>query len=181
VSTDLAHYAADAQLRDGCAIHIRAIRPDDKHRLQAHFQALSFDSIRFRFLGAKKDLTPQDLRYFTELDFSNHVGVVAVRRHDGDEEFIGVARYICAEDDHRRAEFAVAVVDTWQGRGVGTVLIDHLARIAAADGVERFEADILATNRKMFDVVRGLGFRADGSLRAGVVHTWFPIGPAPGP
>jgi hypothetical protein len=84
---------------------------------------------------------------------------VALRRQDGAEEFIGVGRYICAEDDHRRAEFALAVVDAWQGRGVGTLLMEHLARIAAADGVERFEAEILATNRKMFDVVVALGFR----------------------
>jgi len=111
VTRQLARYAADALLRDGGSIHIRAIRADDKERLQAHFHGLGFDSVRFRFLGGKKDLTPADLRYFTELDFSQHVGLVALRRQDGAEEFIGVGRYICAEDDHRRAEFALAVVD----------------------------------------------------------------------
>ena len=175
----LQRYAADALLRDGGSIHIRAIRPDDKDRLQAHFHALGFDSVRFRFLGAKKDLTPRDLQYFTELDFSQHVGLVAVRRLEDREEFIGVGRYICAEDDHRRAEFALAVVDDWQGRGVGTLLMEHLARLAAADGVERFEAEILATNRKMFDVVVALGFHVDENARAGVVHAWFPIEPTP--
>jgi acetyl coenzyme A synthetase (ADP forming)-like protein len=179
VTRQLERYAADALLRDGSSIHIRAIRADDKDRLQAHFHALGFDSVRFRFLGAKKDLTPKDLRYFTELDFSQHVGLVALRRHGGKEEFIGVGRYICAEDDHRRAEFALAVVDAWQGRGVGTLLMEHLARIAAAEGVERFEAEILATNRKMFDVVIALGFRVDENSRAGVVHAWFPIEPTP--
>jgi len=177
VTRALDRYAADALLRDGSSIHIRAIRADDKDRLQRHFHALGFDSVRFRFLGAKKDLTPQELRYFTELDFARHVGLVALRRHDGAEEFIGVGRYICAEDDQRRAEFALAVVDAWQGRGVGTLLMEHLARIAAAEGVERFEAEILATNRKMFDVVIALGFRVDESSRAGVVHAWFPIEP----
>jgi len=179
VTRGLARYAADALLRDGGSIHIRAIRPDDKDRLQAHFHALGFDSVRFRFLGAKKDLTPRDLQYFTELDFSQHVGLVAVRRLEDREEFIGVGRYICAEDDHRRAEFALAVVDDWQGRGVGTLLMEHLARLAAADGVERFEAEILATNRKMFDVVVALGFHVDENARAGVVHAWFPIEPTP--
>jgi len=179
VTRQLERYAADALLRDGGSIHIRAIRADDKERLQAHFHGLGFDSVRFRFLGGKKDLTPADLRYFTELDFSQHVGLVALRRQDGAEEFIGVGRYICAEGEHRRAEFALAVVDAWQGRGVGTLLMEHLARIAAADGVERFEAEILATNRKMFDVVVALGFRTDESSRAGVVHAWFPIEPTP--
>jgi acetyl coenzyme A synthetase (ADP forming)-like protein len=179
VTRELARYAADALLRDGSSIHIRAIRADDKARLQTHFHGLGFDSVRFRFLGAKKDLTPAELRYFTELDFSGHVGLVAVRRQEAEEEFIGVGRYICAEDDRRRAEFALAVVDAWQGRGVGTLLMEHLARIAAAEGIERFEADILATNRKMFDVVVALGFRVDESSRAGVVHAWFPIEPTP--
>jgi acetyl coenzyme A synthetase (ADP forming)-like protein len=179
VTPGLERYAADALLRDGSSIHIRAIRRDDKERLQAHFHGLGFDSVRFRFLGAKKDLTPAELRHFTELDFSQHVGLVALRRHEGREEFIGVGRYICAEDDHRRAEFALAVVDPWQGRGVGTLLMEHLARLAAADGVERFEADILATNRKMFDVVVALGFHVDETARAGVVHAWFPIEPTP--
>jgi acetyl coenzyme A synthetase (ADP forming)-like protein len=174
---ELDRYAADALLRDGTSIHLRAIRPDDKERLQAHFHGLGFDSVRFRFLGAKKDLTPQELRYFTELDFSRHVGLVATRRHDGAEEFIGVGRYICAEEDARRAEFALAVVDAWQGRGVGTLLMEHLGRIAAAEGVERFEAEILASNRKMFDVVKALGFRIGEHTRAGVVHAWFPIEP----
>jgi acetate---CoA ligase (ADP-forming) len=175
----LSGYAADALVRDGSSIHIRAIRADDKERLQAHFHGLGFDSVRFRFLGAKKELTPADLRYFTELDFSRHVGLVALRRHDEGEEFIGVGRYICAEDDRRRAEFALAVIDSWQGRGVGTLLMEHLAGLAAADGVERFEADILATNRKMFDVVIALGFHVDETSRAGVVHAWFPIEPTP--
>jgi acetate---CoA ligase (ADP-forming) len=179
VTRGLQRYAADALLRDGSSIHLRAIRADDKDRLQAHFHALGFDSVRFRFLGAKKDLTPADLRYFTELDFSRHVGLVALRRHEGQEEFIGVGRYIGAEDDHRRAEFALAVADAWQGRGVGTLLMEHLARLAAADGIERFEAEILATNRKMFDVVVALGFRTDENCRAGVVHAWFPIEPTP--
>jgi len=179
VTSALAGYAADALLRDGSSIHIRAIRADDKERLQAHFHGLGFDSVRFRFLGAKKELTPAELRYFTELDFSRHVGLVALRRHDEAEEFIGVGRYICAEDDHRRAEFALAVLDGWQGRGVGTLLMEHLARIAATDGVERFEADILATNRKMFDVVVALGFHVGESSRGGVIHAWFPIEPTP--
>jgi len=177
VTLQLERYETDALLRDGSSIHIRAIRADDKDRLQEHFHALGFDSVRFRFLGAKKDLTPAELRYFTELDFSRHVGLVAVRQHDGEEQFIGVGRYICAENDHRRAEFALAVVDAWQGRGVGTLLMEHLCRIASAEGVERFEADILATNRKMFDVLAALGFRVAEKTRAGVVHAWFPIEP----
>ena len=72
-------YAADGLLRDGRSIHVRAIRPDDKERLRGHFRRLSAESVHFRFFGAKKTLTEAELRYFTELDFARHVGLVAVR------------------------------------------------------------------------------------------------------
>ena len=102
MTRQLERYAADALLRDGGSIHIRAIRADDKARLQAHFHGLGFDSVRFRFLGGKKDLTPADLRYFTELDFSRHVGLVALRRQEGAEEFIGVGRVALELAGHGR-------------------------------------------------------------------------------
>src|SRR5262245_1073275 len=91
-------YSADALLRDGSSIHLRAIRPDDKDRLLAHFRKLGPDSVWLRFMGVKKELTAAELRYFTELDFATHVGIVAARRGDRDEEFIGVGRYVCCGD-----------------------------------------------------------------------------------
>ncbi|HVR71778.1 MAG TPA: GNAT family N-acetyltransferase [Vicinamibacteria bacterium] len=174
-------YSADALLRDGRSVMIRAIRPEDKERLLAHFHGLGPDSLRFRFLGAKKELTPADLRYFTELDFERHVGLVVSQRHDGGEEFIGVGRYVRGDDAHhaRAAEFALAVTDPWQGRGVGTLLLEHLARVAAGAGIERFQADILEGNTRMLDVLAGLGFRVEERSRDGVVRAWFEIEPNP--
>ena len=78
--TDARHYAADALLRDGGSIHLRAIRPDDKPRLLALFSHLSSRSMYFRFFRAKKTLTDEELRYFTELDFVRNVALVATRR-----------------------------------------------------------------------------------------------------
>ena len=174
-------YAADALLRDGRSVQIRAIRPDDKERLLAHFHGLGPDSVRFRFLGAKKELTEADLRYFTELDFVRHVGLVVTRRQEGGDEFLGVGRYVCCDNGHppRSAEFALAVTDPWQGRGVGTLLLEHLARIAARVGVERFQADILEGNTRMLDVLAGLGFRVEERSHDGVVRAWFEIEPGP--
>jgi predicted CoA-binding protein/GNAT superfamily N-acetyltransferase len=162
-------------------VHIRAIRPEDKERLLAHFHGLGPDSVRFRFLGAKKELTAADLRYFTELDFVRHVGLVITRRQGEADEFIGVGRYVCGENGQppRSAEFALAVTDPWQGRGVGTLLLEHLARIAAFAGIERFQADILEGNTRMLDVLAGLGFRVEERSRDGVVRAWFEIDPGP--
>jgi acetate---CoA ligase (ADP-forming) len=170
-------YAADALLRDGRSIRIRALRPDDKRRLLALFHRQSAESIHYRFFGAKSSLNAAELRYFTELDFRDHVGLAAVRGSADDEEFLGVARYIRCADRAAggpRAEFAVAVADAEQGRGVGTLLLEHLARVARHSGVAGFEADVLGDNGKMFDLLNAAGFRVSETGPGGVVHVAFP-------
>jgi acetate---CoA ligase (ADP-forming) len=156
-----ASYSADALLRDGTSVHVRAIRPDDKERLQTHFHRLGPESVYYRFFGAKKELGADDLRRFTELDFDRHVGLVALRRNAGGEEFLAVARYIRlgeTPDARQRAEMAVAVADTAQGQGLGTLLLEHLARLAARSGVGELVAYVLPDNHRMIDMLRHSGF-----------------------
>ncbi|HXQ21792.1 MAG TPA: GNAT family N-acetyltransferase [Candidatus Acidoferrales bacterium] len=176
--SDFRQYTADGLLRDGSSIHIRAIRPDDKARLVDHFSRLSAQSVYFRFFRSKKRLTDDELQHFTEVDFVRNVGLVATLRHGDEERIIGVGRYAMAGDDHGavplRAEVAFAVADDFQGRGVGTLLLEHLAPIARANGITEFEADVLGENNRMLDVFRGSGFRVKRSLEAGVFHVIFP-------
>jgi len=169
-------YAAFGLLRDGRSIRVRALRPDDKERLRGLFRRQSPESIHYRFFGAKSGLTDAELRYLTELDFDGHVGLAAVRGSGAEEEFLGVGRYIRCGDgtaDARRAEFAVAVADAEQGRGVGTLLLEHLARIAHRSGILTFEADVLGDNHKMFEVLAGGGFGARATGPDGVVRVSF--------
>ena len=77
---EAAGYSADALLRDGTSVHVRAIRPDDKERLRDHFHRLGRESVRHRFHGTKSELDDRDLRDLTELDFERHVGLVATTR-----------------------------------------------------------------------------------------------------
>src|SRR4051812_44782302 len=91
--TALQHYATDALLRDGGSIHIRAIRPDDKQRLLALFERLSSRSVYFRFFQTKQRLTDAELRYFTELDFTQDAALVATLQEEQEEHIIGVGRY----------------------------------------------------------------------------------------
>ena len=176
MTTDPRTYEAEEILRDGGSIHIRAIRSDDKERLVEHFQHLSQRSVYFRFFGAKRRLTDDELKRFTEPDFEGHVGLVATLLEDGQERIIGVGRYIAhpATGAARCAEVAFAVADEHQGRGIGTLLLEHLAPIARANGITEFEADVLGENNKMLEVFAKSGFRARRSLEAGVVHMSFP-------
>src|SRR5271157_4015658 len=83
--SDAQKYCVDATMLDGSAIRIRAIRPDDQERLHEHFRGLSEKSVYFRFMGIRRDLSPQDLKRLTELDFKNHVGLAATLTEDGRE------------------------------------------------------------------------------------------------
>ncbi len=173
-SIEARNYSAHEVLRDGGSIYVRAIRSDDKQRLLDHFQHLSQDSVYHRFFGLKASLTREDLVRFTEVDFKAHVALVATLRHDGDERFIGVGRYVSSEPG--RAEVAFAVLDEHQGRGIGTLLLEHLGRIARAAGIVEFQADVLGDNNRMLEVFAKSGFRAKRSTAGGVVHLSFPTG-----
>ncbi|HZC46301.1 MAG TPA: GNAT family N-acetyltransferase [Candidatus Acidoferrum sp.] len=166
---DARNYNVDTTMLDGAAIRVRAIRPDDQERLHDHFKGLSQQSVYFRFMGLKRDLSPNDLSRLTELDFKNHVGLAATVIENGRERFLGVGRYIRAAAP-KRAEVALAVLDEFQGRGIGTLLLQHLAIIADANGVTEFEADVLGDNRQMLKVFAHSGFEGHGSLDSGVVH-----------
>ena len=166
---DARNYRVEVPMLDGAAILIRAIRPDDQERLHDHFEGLSEKSVYFRFMGIRRDLSPQDLKHLTELDFKNHVGLAATLTENGRERFIGVGRYICGADP-TRAEVAFAILDGFQGRGIGTLLLEHLSRIADANGVAEFEADVLGENRQMLEVFAHSGFESSRSLDSGVVH-----------
>src|SRR5262249_39670321 len=151
-------YAATATLRDGGSIVIRALRPDDKTRLRTHFEGLSAQSRYFRFLASKKSLSDEELREFTELDFRSRAALVATLQQGEDERIIGVARYAVAPDAPDRAEVGFAVLDEHQGRGIGTVLLEHLATLARANGITEFEADVLGENSRMLGVFADSGF-----------------------
>lgn len=174
---DARNYNADEILRDGGSIHLRAIRPDDKQRLLDLFHRLSQETIYFRFFRAKKRLTDEELQGFTELDFKDRVALVATLRNAEDERIIAVGRYSVldlGEDAPKTAEVAFAVQDEYQGRGIGTLLLDHLIPIARAHGIVEFEADVLGENNRMLEVFSKSGFEIKRSLEEGVFHFLFP-------
>src|SRR6185295_16435927 len=131
-----------------------------------------------RFFTATPGLTEAALRYFTEVDGVDHYAVVAVStRDDGVIEPVGTARFVRLKPPRSdAAEFAVTVLDAWQGRGVSGVLLGRLIRDAQARGIATFVADVLAENQAMLHRIDRLAADCRLSLDDGVVHIEFEIG-----
>ena len=173
MAIDPANYSETEILRDGSSMRIRAVRPDDKQRLMRHFESLSQRSIYQRFFGFKRMLTEADLVRFTEVDFVQHVALVAALGEGEDERFIGVGRYVQIPG-RAEAEVAFAVLDEYQGRGIGTLLLEHLGRVARAGGVVEFSAEVMGDNQQMLEMFARSGFQMKRSGEPGTVHLSFP-------
>lgn len=175
--SDAAKHSAKETLLDGTPILIRAIQADDKPLLLHHFNSLSERAIYHRFFGMKRSLGEADLRHLTELDFVNHVGLAATMEHQGQERFIGVGRYLKGEGT--TAEVAFAVLDEYQGRGIGTLLLRHLAHLARGNGIKKFGAVVMGDNQQMLEVFAHSGFRAHDSYDGGTVRVVLDLPESP--
>jgi len=170
-------YTQHVILRDGSEAQIRAIHPEDKQRLLDGFHRLTGKSIYFRFFSAKKELTEKELKYFTEIDFVEHVAMVATTIKDEKEQIIGVGRYIRSKEraPEKIADIAFAVDDEHQNLGVGTILFEYLVTFAQHNGIAKLEADVLMDNRNMLGIFEHCGLKLDTVTRSGVTHIEFDI------
>jgi RimJ/RimL family protein N-acetyltransferase len=142
-------------LPDGACVRIRPITAEDKGLLQRGLEKLSRESRYRRFLSPKGRLTERELTHLTEVDHHDHEALIATTP-DGAEP-IGVARYIRLDEDPGAAEVAVAVVDAWHRRGVGTALVERLTSRATSAGIERFRAIFFSWNREVRELLKHLG------------------------
>jgi GNAT superfamily N-acetyltransferase len=142
-------------LRDGSRVLLRPIRPDDKERLREGLARLSPESRHRRFLAPMHELDSAALRYLTEVDHRDHEAIVALDTDGG--HGVGVARFVRHRDRFEAAEAAVTVADDWQGRGLGTLLLEVLAARAREEGITRFTALMLARNEDMMALLERLG------------------------
>jgi len=144
-------------LRDGTAVLLRPITPADKERLQEGLRGLSPESRYRRFMMPLKELSDRQLRQLTEIDYLDHMAWGAELADDPEAPGLGLARYTRLPDEPSVAEAAIAVRDSHQRLGLGTLLLGALARSAATNGVERFRAYVLEDNRPMLRILEGLG------------------------
>jgi GNAT superfamily N-acetyltransferase len=150
----LARFRSTGALRDGTAVCVRAIRPDDKERLRIAFAQLSACSVHQRFFHPVNGLTADDLQRLTEIDFRDHVGIVLTVGAGSDERLIADGRYVRVVSGGDVAEVAFTVADDYQHRGAATLLLREIVAIARERGVRKFVAHVLSDNRAMLEVFR---------------------------
>ncbi|TKV28186.1 GNAT family N-acetyltransferase [Arthrobacter sp. NamB2] len=166
------YWEADVVLRDGGTAHLRPISPADADAVQAFHVRQSQNSIYLRFFTYKAKLSAKELKRFTEVDHRDRVAFVITRGTD----IIGIGRYDRL-DDPLEAEVAFNVSDHHQGRGVGSILLEHLAVAARENGIRRFSAEVLPENRKMITVFAEAGYEVERHFDDGVVMLRFDIDP----
>src|SRR3954471_18488655 len=164
-------WEADVVAADGGTVHLRPITPDDADGLVALHGRLSDQTRYFRFFGPYPHLSQRDVERFTVVDHVRRVAIVATLG----EDLIGVARYETIAPGS--AEVAFVIEDAHQGRGLGPLLLEHLAAAARERGITRFEADVLPSNRRMLRVFIDAGYSAERAFDADAVHVTFAIAP----
>ena len=172
--SEVFNYAAHELLRDGSQIEIRAQRREDEVDMLAAVENTSAQSLQRRFFVMKRHFSDKERTFFMDIDFKNHVAIVAVADEDSRKLIVGGGRYIVFEPG--RAEMAFIVVDTWQGRGVGSLLLRHLVKIASVSGLSELTAEVLPENTAMIKVFGKYGFRPAPRRDPQTVHLELKLG-----
>lgn len=150
-------HTTEITLDDGAPLLLRPIAPDDKRLLAEGFGRLSSESRHARFFVTQSELTTQMLAYLTEIDYDNHFAWVAFV--GADRVGAGVARYIRLRDRPTAAEAAVTVVDEFQRRGIGSVLLEALTVVALDHDIDVFVGHVLVENQAMRAILEHAGAR----------------------
>ena len=164
----LNRYSAIETLRDGRKVEIRALQPADRDALTAAVGRMSDESMYRRFFAPKRNFSEREVEYYTNVDFVNHVALVAVLGAGAEPQIVGGARYVVIEPG--TAEVAFSVDDAHQGLGIGGLLMKHLAGIARGAGLKRLVAEVLAANAPMLKVFEKSGLRASSKREHDVMH-----------
>ncbi len=164
-------WEADVVLRDGSVAHLRPITPGDADRIREFHAGQSDESIYFRFFAPLKELSQRDVERFTVVDYDERVALVATER----DKIVGIGRYDKIDDE--TAEVAFNVSDHVQGKGVGSILLEHLANVGFDSGITKFVAEVLPQNRRMLNVFKEAGYAVHHRLEDGVISLSFDITP----
>src|SRR5680860_38807 len=170
------HRAVDVALRNGSTIYIRPVLPTDLDSVVDFFENLSDESVTGRFHAYHRP-SRRELRDFVEVDYHQYFSLVAEAIQEAHSHILGIATYV--RSGKNQAEIAIAVADSSQDRGIGSILVEHLCEAAEEDGIRVFLAAVLSGNTEMLDVVRNLRLPVTMKSSMAVVDAVFPTSLSP--
>jgi RimJ/RimL family protein N-acetyltransferase len=165
---DPAKFSIIETLRNGREIELRAQRPQDRKDLEAATATMSDESLYRRFFVAKRHFSEREAEHFLNIDFVNHVALVAVAHQNSKPTIVGTGRYVVIEPG--AAEVAFGVVGEYQGQGIGAALMRNLSSIARQAGLNKLIAEVLASNGAMLKVFEGSGLQMSKRREGTVIH-----------
>lgn len=168
IMAETADYSVADHLRDGRTIKIRALCPDDRADMLAAIARTSMQSLQRRFFAPKKGFSELEMAFFLDIDFESHVALVAQIDEAGRPAIVGGGRYIVVQPG--RAEIAFVVIDAYQGQGIGTILMRHLAILARDAGLKELIAEVLPENSAMLKLFKKFGFKTTSQSSSQVTH-----------
>ena len=163
-----AAYPRAETLRDGRRVRIRGLCPDDRAGMLAAIERTGTQSLQRRFFVTKRGFSEKEIDFFINVDFNKHVALVAEIDEQGRSVIAGGGRYIVVEPG--QAELAFMVVDTYQGQGIGSLLMRHLAVLARNADVKELFAEVLPENTAMLKVFKKFGFEPGPRRDPQVIH-----------
>jgi RimJ/RimL family protein N-acetyltransferase len=166
---------SDFALKDATAVHVRPIRPEDDGALVEIFNHSSPQTVYQRFFSALPELTPSMAWHLSHVNYKDRFALVA----EVEGGPVGVARYE-RTNDPGLLELGLVIMDEWQNRGLGRILLREIMRAAERNGIYTFRADVLAENRRMLRLIATEGQIQDRKTEAGVTTILFTSLFAPG-
>jgi L-amino acid N-acyltransferase YncA len=165
---------ATVALRDGTTVHVRAVRPEDHDAIRTFLQSMSADSLYLRCFGIPNVEWLAD--WAVDVDYADRYGVVVTS--DADDKVVAHAAYV--RTGGSRAEVAFEVADALQGNGIATLLLAHLASVAASNAISSFTAVVLPENYRMLAVFHDSGFpttqrTVDGVTEVEMRTSWLDV------
>ena len=173
-SRQLERYRQAVILRDGSTLCLRPIEPGDFERVQSLFYRMSPHSIYLRYHHVVTHMSQEEAKRYSTVDYHDTFALVGIVGSGEEERIVAVGRYAQLPREHA-AEVAFEVEDAYQGKGIGTHLLEQLAAIARENGFRTFEAEVLAENEDMMRVFSDSGFQVVRELEGGINQVVLPL------
>ncbi len=170
-------YKEHVFLKDGQGIFLKPAIPEDISKVESFMTRVSRESLRMRFMASISQVSVNVIKELCSGDFKDRGCLLALTGENGDGKVIGLGNYITAGNGHT-AEVAFLIEDDYQGKGIGTLILERLAGLAAANGFVEFEAEVLSDNQQMINVFKSSGFEKHQVWDSDTVHIELPVGGA---